>query len=263
MPTEDAVGHILADIDDTIFSPEGGVPASVFSGLPRLSWLIKQANAGAIARFSFCTGREVSYMLGASLALETPDSWSLAESGLILCNLRTQERRYHPAFTPKVRDVFEEISRKRVPELAKKYPFLRPYTGKEVNIAIERKIKTVTLADCELVIKESLADIMDSIEISVSSVAVDISPRGVNKGTGVLWLTEIIGIPLSKILFIDDSMAGKSAADMVGYLACPANASSDFKQVVAEKGENGHRSDFDFAEGVVDSICHFTGVKVP
>ncbi|MFH1180873.1 MAG: hypothetical protein V1705_00500 [bacterium] len=257
------IRYILADIDDTIVSTSGKTPISVFSGLPKLSWLIEQANLGKIARFGFCTGREASYVLGISRFMEIPDSWSITESGLVLFNPKTQERRYHPAFTPEMKEVFDEINRKRIPRLATKYPFLFPYVGKEVNVAIEVKDSTASLADCERIIRESLRDIIEFLEINVSSIAVDISPKGIDKGTGAVRLAEITGVPLSEMLLIDDSLGGKPAADRVGFLACPVNARSDFKELVKIRGENGHESPLDFAEGVAESVCFFTGVKIP
>lgn len=256
------IRYILADIDDTIIKVDGKEPPpTVYSGLPKLSWIIRQTNSKAMVQhFGFCTGREASYILGLCRFMETPDSWSIAESGLILFNPKTQERIYHPAFTPEVREVFEEIKNKRVPRLVAKFPFLNPYKGKEVNIAIERKDETVSWDDCERVIKESVQDIMDFLEINRSSIAVDISPKGIDKGTGAIRLAEVTGIPLAEMLLIDDSMGGKPAADRIGFLACPANAKPDFKELVRIK--NGHESPLEFTEGVVESITYFTGVKI-
>lgn len=256
--------YVLADIDDTIIPTKGEEPpSSVYSGLPKLSRLIRQANSGTMPRFGFCTGREASYVLGLCRFLEIPDSWSIVESGLILFNPRTQERLYHPALTLELREVFEEIKIKRIPRLVAKFPFLNPYRGKEINIAIERKGETVSWDDCERVIRESVQDIMEFLEINRSSIAVDISPRGIDKGTGTLRLAEVTGVPVSEMLLVDDSMGGKPAADQVGFLACPANAKQDFKELVRTKGENGHESPLEFIEGVVESILHFTGAKIP
>lgn len=259
------IRYILADIDDTIISTGGSAPPSVLNGLPKLSWIITQANSGKLPRFGFCTGREASYVLGISRFMEAPDSWSITESGLVLFNPRTQERKYHPSFTQEMREVFEEINRKRIPRLVVKFPFLHRYIGKEVNIALERKDETVSLADCERVIRESLRDIMEYLEINVSSIAVDISPKGIDKGTGVVRLAEITGIPPSEMLLIDDSMGGKPAADRVGYLACPDKSKDDFMALVQsrEKEGRGHVSPLELAEGVVESTAYFTGVKIP
>lgn len=258
------IRYVLADVDDTIVTTDGKFNQSVYGGQPKLSWIIEQANIGQLPRFGFCTGREVSYVLGACRFIETPNSWSVTESGLILYNpSASPDRIYHPAFTKAVSEIFVEIRGKRIPRLEEKYPFLKPYKGKEVNIAIELKDGTATLADCERIIRESLTDIIEFLEINVSSIAVDISPKGVDKGTGAVRLAEVTGIPLSEMLLIDDSLGGKPAADRVGFLACPANASAAFKELVRARGEKGYESPYEFAEGVADAISHFTGVKIP
>jgi len=65
------------------------------------------------------------------------------------------------------------------------------------------------------------------------------------------------------MLLIDDSMGGKSAADRVGYLACPDKSKPDFMELVRSRGkENGHESPLELTEGVVESISYFTGVKI-
>lgn len=268
--------YILVDIDDTIISTkEIPLPAdpnepdrylSISKGLPKLSWIIAQANAKQLPPLGFCTGREASYALGVSTFFrEKPNYWSIVESGLVLFNPKTEERKYHPAFTDDMRKVFEEINLIRIPRLVQKHPFLRQYKGKEVNAAVELNDGTASLADCERIIRDSFQDIIDFLEINVSSIAVDISPKGIDKGTGVVRLAEVTGIPPSEMLLIDDSMGGKSAAYRVGYLACPANARPDFKELVAakEKEGKGHESPQGFTEGVVESISYFTGVKLP
>lgn len=255
------VRYVLADIDDTIVATNGTVPPCLYNGLQKLSWIIAKANLGQLPPFGFCTGREASYVLGIARFMEIPNSWSLVESGLLLYNPRSQDRKYHPALTQEMREVFEEIKKKRIPLLVAKFPFLFPYTDKEVNIAIERRDEAVSLKDCEQVIREALQNLVQFLEINVSSIAVDISPKGIDKGTGLIFLAEETGIPPSEMLLIDDSMGGKPAADHAGFLACPANAKPEFKELVRARGEKGYESPFEFAEGVADSILHFTGVR--
>lgn len=272
MSTASLIRYILLDIDDTIIStsniptPKSGESdkyLSLHNGLIKLSWIIKQSNDGLMPPLGFCTGREASYVLGICRSFrEIPNSWSVVECGLILFNPKTQKRLYHPAFTQEMEKVFEEINRLRIPRLAENFPFLRFYKGKEVNIAVELKDgASSSLSEVEQLMRESFEDVRSYLEINTSKTAVDISPKGVDKGTGVAFLAKTTGVPLSGMLLIDDSLGARPALDRIGHIACPGNASENLKKLVAEK--NGYESSLELAEGVVDAISHFTGVKVP
>lgn len=263
--------YVLVDADDTVVSTEPLLPpnpgedkpdrySSITNGLPKFALIIVLANSGKLPPLGFCTGREASFILGLCRWLRVrPNFWSIVESGLILYNPYTEEREYHPLLTKEVRRVFEEINLIRIPRLVEKHPFLRQYKGKEVNAAIELRDGTATLADCERIIRESFRDIIDFLEINRSSIAIDISPRGIDKGAGVTRLAEVTGIPPSEMLLIDDSLGGKPAADKVGSLASPRNASLAFQELVLARGDKGYVSEFEFVEGVVDSILNSTG----
>lgn len=54
------------------------------------------------------------------------------------------------------------------------------------------------------------------VEISYSSAAVDISARGVNKGTGIQRMCCALNIPLSAVAFVGDSPNDRSAFEVVG-----------------------------------------------
>lgn len=256
-----SIEYILLDVDDTIISTDRENHREYEEGRRQFAYLIGLANQGKLPPIGFCTGREASYVLGMTRWLAIPNSWSVVESGLILYNPSTQERLYHPKFTPKLQQVFEEIRKTRIPQLLKEFPFLFPYVGKEWNVALERKEGAPPIEECERVIKEMLRE-LPGIAIHASSIAVDISPEGIDKGSGILFLAEKTGIDPRSMLLIDDSLGGKPAADKVGFLACPANASKNFQELVAARGEQGYLSPCNLVEGVVDAICHFTGVSL-
>lgn len=67
---------------------------------------------------------------------------------------------------------------------------------------------------CELII-EALQPLINQIEISHSSAAIDISARGVNKGIGIPKMSESMSVPLSVVAFVGDSVNDLPAFEVV------------------------------------------------
>jgi len=67
---------------------------------------------------------------------------------------------------------------------------------------------------CELII-EALQPLINQIEISHSSAAIDISARGVNKGIGIQKMCESMSVPLSAVAFVGDSVNDLPAFEVV------------------------------------------------
>ena len=68
---------------------------------------------------------------------------------------------------------------------------------------------------CRQVI-DALQSLSVDVEISYSSAAIDISARGVNKGTGIQKMCEAMSLPLSAVAFVGDSVNDLSAFEVVG-----------------------------------------------
>lgn len=79
---------------------------------------------------------------------------------------------------------------------------------------------------CEHVI-EILLPFANEVEISFSSAAIDICARGVNKGTGIQKMCEILSVPLSAMAFVGDSVNDLPAFEVVsrggGWVALVRN----------------------------------------
>lgn len=259
------IKHVFVDIDDTMVSTDGKPPQDDYLGFKQMNSLIDRANKGELPPIGFISGREVPYILGVARTFRMPKSLSIAESGLVLVNLMTGERRYHPALTPEKRKLFQCLWQERIPKLQEKFPYLLPYIGKEVNIAIERIDLKISMEECGEIVRKEFEDLLksDLIEFNVSSIAVDLSPKGIDKGTGILYHAEITRINPSEELVIGDSLGDKPAADKVRFLACPENAKPAFKELVRARNRDGYISPYPYAQGVADSICHFTGASLP
>ena len=143
-----------------------------------------------------------------------------------------------------------------VPQIIRRFAdALVPYLRKEVHIAFERKYPHVNLADYIDDVRDMLSEFSEFIEIILSSNAIDILIKGVNKGSGLLWLCEQDdnSITPENTLVIGDSFNDVPAMEIAGYIACPANAT--ITKYVRCKG--GYVSPYQLVIGVVDAIEHF------
>ena len=87
---------------------------------------------------------------------------------------------------------------------------------------------------------------MLSVQASVSCV--DVIPSGIDKGTGVRWLSEETGITLVQMGGIGDSTSDLRFLQLVGHSAAPANATAEVKAAVAIT------SAYSDGDGVVDIL---------
>jgi HAD superfamily hydrolase (TIGR01484 family) len=94
------------------------------------------------------------------------------------------------------------------------------------------------------------------IEITHSKSAVDITPCGVNKGTGIEEFCIFTGIQMDQVVGVGDSKGDMPLLQRVGYPACPANADSFVKEVCG-KNPNGYISKYECAAGIVDIVRHY------
>ena len=69
-------------------------------------------------------------------------------------------------------------------------------------------------------LREAVADALrsfgNSIEITYSSAAVDVSAHGVDKGSGIQKTCELLNLPLAAVAFVGDSANDRSAFTVVG-----------------------------------------------
>lgn len=241
---------ILVDVDGCLIPTDGDVSPELYKGLNRISEYVKMANLKKSPPLGFCSGRDRNYIEAVSFLVGLPNSWSVIESGIAIFNPATKQLIFNPELTEKKMAIFEEV-KKMVPEILKKYPDLFLYPGNMVCLAFERKYKAITtIEDAYNYLKKEVANLHLNkyVEIRHSDCSVDISPKEIDKASGVKFLSRYAGINLKKTLAIGDSNNDFPLFEQVGYVACPKNASKECKGYVQRKG--GIISPFCYADGV-------------
>lgn len=251
---------ILIDVDDCLLPTNGKVYLAFFEALHELSRYIKGANSGKFSPIGWCSGRDRNYIEAVSFFIGLPDSWSVIESGIALFNPATKELIFNSALTPEIKEAFEEISQKRIPQILEKYPGLFVYPGNMIQVTLERKYgsNVSLIGDAYKTVRKEFSDLISSGLVTVhrSQIAVDISPAGIDKASGVKFFAEKTGINLDQILGIGDSDGDLPFLQLVGYVGCPFGSSSECRQLVRNKSGYipGYKS---YANGVVEIIRHF------
>ena len=91
------------------------------------------------------------------------------------------------------------------------------------------------------------------LAVQASISCVDVTPEGIDKGAGVRWLSEEIGLPLAHMGGVGDSASDLKFMRLVGCSAAPANAAAEVKTAV------DYVSPYEDGDGVVDILHHWCG----
>ena len=94
-------------------------------------------------------------------------------------------------------------------------------------------------------------DVADLVTVQASATCVDVTPAGIDKGAGVRWLSEEVGIPLAAMGGIGDSASDIKFLRLVGHPAAPANAAAEVKVSA------GYVSLYEDGDGVVDILRYW------
>jgi len=258
-----SIKGFLIDRDGVLTITNGRIPWEHELGRRQLYKYVKMSNRGRFPKIGICTGREYGSVESTLFDIGIPNWWSIIESGVFLFNRWTKQLLENPALTKKVKEAFQDISQRRIPQILTQYPEdLFFYPGNQICLAIElTENANLTIEQTYQMIKEQVKDLIQAqlITIHHSSIAVDLSPANIDKASGVKFLCELEGIDSGELFGIGDSPGDFPMFNAVGQIGCPANATSKCKEVVAQRG--GIISTKSYAAGVVDILYRATGVR--
>ncbi len=214
--------------------------------------------------YAFCTGRQIPFielarqLIGICYSPRIPD---IVENGAIL-NFGVSGNANVYKINPIVKkgDLRKILSfKKRLEVFLERYKLGSLEPGKEVCISANPRegLGTAQLCECiwDLLHCGINQKVLPLVEATYSFSAVDITPIGINKGTGADWWSEVTEIPLINVAAIGDSKGDLSVLEKVGFPACPANAHEEVKKLVAYR--NGYIATKEFTEGVFEILGHF------
>jgi hydroxymethylpyrimidine pyrophosphatase-like HAD family hydrolase len=198
--------------------------------------LIRLANLNRRARHdeampavTLNTGRPSAYVEAVMQAIE---GWqpALYESGAGLYFPQTYQFQLTPTLTAdhlaQVRLVVERLDQAIVqPGRAYWQP------GKNVCYTLFAH-PPLTITDLIPEVKAMGAEVSAEFVVTPASLALNIHPAGIDKGTGLRWLAQETGIDLAEMGGVGDSAGDVDFLRLVGQSAAPANATAEVKRLV-------------------------------
>jgi HAD superfamily hydrolase (TIGR01484 family) len=233
----------VVDIDGCITT--GKSYAMDLSSLSDLSSLIHQESLD----FFLCSGRSAPYVEAITQLLSLTQL-CICENGAYLYSPELDEVEYHPLVTSELLVILNTLKQQLLSKSAKlpaKFEL-----GKEVCLSLNPVAGNVSelYRRVKKIFKE--ASLFDILTIQHSNSAVDITPKGVDKGSALSLLAQKEGFSLENVIAIGDSEGDLPFMTLAGISACPANASHACKQ------QADFISQYSTTNGVIDIIKYFS-----
>jgi HAD superfamily hydrolase (TIGR01484 family) len=235
---------VVIDVDGCL-TPGEGRPWN-FEALQYVTQLNRRAQKDAPQlAITLCTGRQEPYV---EVLMQAIDAHlpGIYENGGGLYFPREYRFAENPCITLAMRRALPEIKailRREVVETGLGH--FQP--GKEVSLTLY-PLGQVSVHELYLSTIEALETFNAGYIVQASVSCVDITPKGVDKGDGVRWLSRETGIPLSQIGGIGDSASDLKFLRVIGRSAAPANAAAEVKAAV------DYVSPYEDGDGVMDIL---------
>lgn len=244
------VDLIVADIEGCITPPNRGM-MNPSEFLPLVDYCKAAIADKNLPPMVFCTGRQIPYVECTAQLTNAffPKFPSVAENGAFLYDVALNEVFMNPAVTSEAKEILHEI-RKETEKILQKFDARKEY-GKDICISLNPPLNMPISAFFEEV-EQNLSQYSTVINITHSASAVDITPIGIDKASGVKFLSEKTGIPTENMLGIGDTRGDLPMLKLVGMPTGPANASKEVREVAKFIAKT------EGVIGVAEILKHFT-----
>lgn len=201
--------------------------------LVKLQAYCELARRGEKPPLVLCTGRPQPYAEAIIQHLDAffPNFPSVVENGLYLYDPVEDVLIANPAIAGR------EVELRQVKDyiLANLAGISKLEPGKELCISLN-PLGAMSVEELFRETQKALPpELAELVFITHSSSAVDITPQGVNKATGVKFLSERTGVALGDMLGIGDTAGDFPMMKIVGQIACPANAKQEVIDLVRQR----------------------------
>jgi len=196
---------------------------------------------------SLCTGRPQPYVevFCQILSIQHP---CICENGALLYDPQKDCTIYHPDIDPELASSINTLKTLLIENVSPILPFtIEP--GKDICLSINPAHNSHA-ASSVTELFEIVTNLATDFNVNVthSKSAVDITPKGIDKGAGLAFLSTYVGVPTSRIAGIGDSAGDRPFLSIAKYSAAPANADTEIKSIVDYASHLAHLA------GVIDII---------
>jgi hydroxymethylpyrimidine pyrophosphatase-like HAD family hydrolase len=239
----------LVDVDGCLTPGEGRTwnwPA--LQGIRNLNRRARQG--AAVPAVTLCTGRQEPYVevLMQAIGAYLP---GIYENGCGLYDPVAYRFFEHRSITAPVRQALSAAKatlQRTVVAAGRGYS----QPGKEASLSLY-PLPGTSVEELNRAVVDALAGYAALFTIRASVSCVDVTPSGIDKGTGVRWLAEEAGIPLAQMGGIGDSTSDLTFLRLVSRSAAPANATAEVKAAVH------YVSPHEDGDGVLDILHRWCG----
>jgi HAD superfamily hydrolase (TIGR01484 family) len=196
---------------------------------------------------TLCSGRPAPYVEGLLQAIDGHLP-AVYENGAGLYNPVGYQFTPHPD-TRFIGDLLQEVQQRLQDGLvASGKAYFQP--GKMHSFSLFPRSPVAT-AQLRKLAAAALGPLSESVDLVYSTSCLNVLPRGIDKGKGVEYLAQTIGLPAEGMLGVGDSDVDLPFLARVGISAAPANANSAVRQLV------DYLSLHSDGDGVRDILRHF------
>lgn len=194
-------------------------------------WNNQSDRDNTIPSLTLCTGRPLSYAEAVAQWLDVKQ-YIIFESGAGFYHPKINHLHWSKLIDPKALEYLNSLRDWAELEIVSKYPNMVIEFGKRADLGF--------VHSDENVIKEVIEQVEIKtrgkehfIDINHTEVSINVLTKGVDKGTGIEWLSEYYGIGLDEMAYIGDGMNDVPAMKKCAFSFAPSNARELTKQAAS------------------------------
>ena len=197
--------------------------------LQAIQELNRRARRGETMGVTLCTGRQEPYVevLMQAIGAFLP---GVFENGCGLYFPETYRFALHPSIVASTHEALGTVKTTLQRQVVSTgLGYFQP--GKEASLTLY-PLPGTSVGLLHRAVSDALSTYDRAFSVQASVTCVDVTPVGIDKGTGVRWLSEDTGIPLAEMGGIGDSPSDVKFLRLVGTSAAPHNAAAGVRAAV-------------------------------
>lgn len=214
---------IVSDVDGCL-SPEESAGWDL-DAFVRVARIVREQSG---VQFTLCTGRPQPYV-EALLKLLDVRIPAICENGAVLYSLEDNRSIYGPGVTEEKLGELREIRAWMFGELFRRYPDAVYQFGKEAQLSLYSADPSLIPVMADEIRRFARRYPDDPVDIGASHYYLNVSLRGVNKGSAMRELARRLGVSRNEIASIGDTEGDLPLREESGFFASPANATAETK----------------------------------